>query len=385
MIKSIIIRAILIILALISANVLWNQNRLYALSLQRIDPVPEAQRLVEEKRYAEAADYLEFFLEFDYMQDNLTAQTLYQDISAERQRWLYQLGKVKEGLFSGQSDENIGRVVGVATDFLLIGDIRDLAQEGIHLAKGEEVDEVLVALASLGALASGAQLASGAASVSSAGAAAPSFVSATMAKSSLITLKALRKLGKMPKWLTHTLIDAAKKTKKTKSIDTLSSLLGDVSSLAKVRGGAELLAHTTDAQSLAAMARFSKQFERHAASIYRIGGDLAVKSSKHISPKNHALYKEAVSFGEKGIRIFDKVGADNFAKIALFTHAGKVFYKGAFPELIIDTLLNKLPRILLWLFIILGFFACLPNRRLYQRLKPHIQAKLKSHKIPFFH
>ncbi len=50
----------LLILACIAGGVLWQQAQLSVLALSRINPVPEIESLIAEKRYAEAADYLGF-------------------------------------------------------------------------------------------------------------------------------------------------------------------------------------------------------------------------------------------------------------------------------------------------------------------------------------
>ena len=40
------------------------------MALVRIDPVPETRTLVAEERYADAADYLGFFMDYDYVQQD---------------------------------------------------------------------------------------------------------------------------------------------------------------------------------------------------------------------------------------------------------------------------------------------------------------------------
>jgi hypothetical protein len=52
-------------------------------------------------------------------------------------------------------------IVGVPTDFFVVGDIRDLATRGIHWSRDEEVDETIAVLSAIGLVAAVAQLASG--------------------------------------------------------------------------------------------------------------------------------------------------------------------------------------------------------------------------------
>lgn len=54
-------------LAFIAVVAIYKQTEMDAMALSRIDPVPHAQELVAEKRFAEAEDYLGYFIEFDYV------------------------------------------------------------------------------------------------------------------------------------------------------------------------------------------------------------------------------------------------------------------------------------------------------------------------------
>lgn len=58
------------------------------------------------------------------------------EIQAVRDSLSYQATKLSEGLLSGTSDETIGQATGGATDFLTIGELRDLANQGNNLGKG---------------------------------------------------------------------------------------------------------------------------------------------------------------------------------------------------------------------------------------------------------
>ena len=105
--------------------------------------MPETRTLVAEGRYADAADYLGFFLDYDYVRQDPEAQTLYSQIEAVRAGPAYQADKFAEGLIQGTRDEVIGQAVGVASDFFVIGDLRDLLHQGRQCVKDEEVDEVI--------------------------------------------------------------------------------------------------------------------------------------------------------------------------------------------------------------------------------------------------
>jgi len=106
----------LLLSAAVSASVLWQQGQLAVLALSRIDPVPETRQMVAAGHYAEAAGYLDFFMEYDYVNQDAAAQALHAQIAQEHGRAADQAGKAKEGLVDGTSNETIGQIVGVASE-----------------------------------------------------------------------------------------------------------------------------------------------------------------------------------------------------------------------------------------------------------------------------
>lgn len=204
----------LLIIAAIAIGVLWQRSQLAALALTRIDPVPETRDMIAQEHYAEAADYLGFFMEYPYVQADPDAQALQRDLAAKRDSLSYQAAKLSEGVLSGTSDETIGQLAGVVTDFVVIGDLRDLAKQGLNWINGEETDEVIAALAAIGVVASAAQVVSGISTVGTGGAAAPTVAATTAVKGGTVLLKAARKVGKLPPWLGKTLIKEAEIVKK---------------------------------------------------------------------------------------------------------------------------------------------------------------------------
>lgn len=376
------IKLLILMLAAVSAGVLWQQTQLAALALSRLDPLPETRAMITEERYAEAADYLGFFMDYEYVNQNPEAQALYRDISSKRGSWRYQIGKLGEGLLTGTSDETIGKAAGVTTDFFVIGDLRDLTKQGVHLAQGEEVDEVLVALATIGVVASGAQIVSGAGTVASGGAAAPAVAGTTVAKSGLIALKTARKLGKLPPWLGKAMVQSVKAVKETKSLSSLTGILGDVNSLAKTRGGFNLMSKAKDAASLKRMATFAETFGPNSAALYRIGGDLAVKVAQQAGKLGKDTIQLAATFGQGGLRVLERVGAITFVKIS--SRASKMAHKSDFFYLL-AWLLLMLPTWVLFMVVALGIVILIPWRwfsRFGKRMRPIHNLPIVDRSLP---
>lgn len=369
---KLIAKLTLLVIAAIAIGVLWQRSQLAALALTRIDPLPETRELVAQERYADALNYLTFFMDYPYVQTNPEAQALQREIEAVRDSLGYQGAKLLEGLLSGTSDEIIGQVAGVVTDFFVIGDLRDLAKQGINWAQGEETDEVIAALATIGIVASAAQVAGTAATVGTAGAAAPSVAAATAVKGGTVMLKAARKLGKLPPWLTKTLIKESKVVKQAGRLDSVAALFDDIYTLAKTPGGRTLLSKTQDAASLQRMADFAKTFGRHSATLYRIGGETVLKSAHRAGELGQDTIKLAATYGRQGLHLLDQVGAIRFVKYS--ARASKIAYKGDLIRLIAG-LLMQIPTWLLSVLAGLGIAAWIPWRWLRNRVAPRSAAQ----------
>lgn len=362
---KLIAKLALVLIAAIAIGVLWQRSQLAALALTRIDPIPETRTLVAQERYAEAADYLAFFMDYPYVRTNPEAQALQREIETVRGSFGYQTAKLSEGLFSGTSDETIGQAAGVATDFFVIGDLRDLAKQGLNWAQGDETDEVIAALAAIGVVASAAQLASGAATVGTGGAAAPSIAATTAVKGGAVVLKSARKLGKLPPWLSKTLIKEARVVKDTRKLDSVADLFGDVYTLARTRGGMTLLSQTRDAASLKRMATFAETFGQHSATLYRIGGETVLKTAHRAGELGQDTIKLAATYGQQGLRLLDRVGAITFVKYS--ARASKIAYKGDLIHLIARWL-TRIPTWVLAALAGLGIAVWMPWRRVGNRV-----------------
>jgi hypothetical protein len=364
------VKLALLLLSAIAAGVLWQQSQLTVLALSRIDPLPEIRALIAEERYADAAADLDFFMAYDYVNQDPAARALQAEIEAVRTGVGYRAGKLSEGLLEGTSDETIGQAAGVITDFFVIGDIRDLARQATNRARGEDVDEVITALAAIGLVASAAQAASIGATAGTGGAAAPTVAASSTTKSAVTVLKVARKLGKLPPWLGKALVQGARKVKQTRKLDAVTDLLGDASRLAKTRGGMNLLSKTSDAASLRRMAKVAETFGDRSATLYRIGGDSFLTTARRAEDLGADTIRLAATYGRDGLRALDKVGATTFVKFS--ARGSKMLYKGDAIQLLARLLL-LIPHWLLYLLVALGALVWLPWRG-RSRMRAHASA-----------
>ena len=179
-------------------------------SLRRIDPIPRTQQLVNDRKYSEADEYLSFFMQFPYVYENQKAVDLLEEINRYRSDWGYKAKNIANGVIYGQSDEIEGQIAAGFSDLFVVGDIRDLGMEGYNYFNDDEVDEVIVALSSIGLVATGA-------TIFSAGSTAP-------IKGAISFLKLAKKSGRMPAWFGAHLISISKKISHPKDLIKVKTL-----------------------------------------------------------------------------------------------------------------------------------------------------------------
>jgi len=102
-------------------------------------------------------------------------------------------GSFVRGLFTGQPEDMVGLAGTAVGDLFVFGDIRDAAREGVHYAKGEEMDELVLGLACVG-------IAVTAGTYASLGVAAPARVGLSLVKAAG---KAGRLSAHMAAWVTR--------------------------------------------------------------------------------------------------------------------------------------------------------------------------------------
>lgn len=272
--------------------------------LVRVNPVPQAQQLVQQKKFAEADDYLSYFMDYDYVNQDPEAIQLYTKIQDTRNDWLYKLKKANSGFWTGESDELEGQVAAVVSDFLGIGDIRDLGREANNFVEGKDVDKVTAALAGVGVVATGAALIT-------AGIAAPE-------KPTISYLKMANKAGRMPKWLGKSLVESAVIAQKTKNLDHVKVLFSEIYELYRTAGARstlELLGKSNDLDHFRELAKFGSAFGKKTSTLLKVAGDDAITAYQRLgnAPKNTLL--EASTFGGDGVKTLEKYGAKKFEKL----------------------------------------------------------------------
>ncbi|KIM09807.1 MAG: hypothetical protein KU29_00665 [Sulfurovum sp. FS06-10] len=337
---------IVILLMVIFSLLLLKERKTFDIrTLVQINPIPHTQELITQEKYVDADEYLSFFMQHDYVKNDPKAQELSNLIQEKRSNYSYKTDKFIEGIVQGKSDEDIGRISAIASDFLVIGDIRDLSIQGKNYFNHEEVDNTMVALSSLGLLAT-------ATTVYSLGATSP-------IKSSLSVLKYGKRINKIPSWLNQTIIREAKVASETKSLTKVNTLLTPVEKLYNNVGlnqTLNLLKQTKNAKELQGLVKFSTRFGKQSPMLLQTTQQTALtyaKAMPNVSSKNF-IY--ASTYGERGLKGLSKMGESKFMqRVGFRANLIKTAYKGNFNSLI-TALLKYLPSSVLFGMAFLGLF-----------------------------
>ncbi len=309
-------------------------------ALTRIDPLPIVKDMIKEKKYADADEYLTFFMHYKYVNSNPQAIKLLNQIREIRQSDQYKNQKILEGVISGKSDELSGQIAAGVSDLFLFGDIRDLTIESYHYLNDKEVDKVLVALSSIGVIASGMSIISGGSLVS--------------LKPAISFVKFAQKSGKLPKWFGKHIIKIAKIAKNDKNLKPIKTLFADVYeliNLAGLRGGIEILSKTSNLKSFKSSISFAKVFKKNSSTLFKIVGNDVVSIYKNMQNSvSKRVFLFASTYGKAGVKRLNNLGQTKFlkslAKTKKLSRSTKIFNKN------FDHYLQNIPNSVFYVIIL---------------------------------
>lgn len=316
--RKLFFKLTLLVLLILSSTVLYQKHTYAYHTLIHINPIPQSKALIEKEHYVDAHNYLNYFMQFDYMKENPEAQQLRKEIEIKRSSIAYKSGKFVEGLSTGISDEFIGQASAIGSDFFIIGDLRDLALEGTHYYKNEEVDAVLVSLSTIGLVASASTLFT--------------LGSSAVAKSGVSVLKLAHKSKRIPAWLNTYLTKQATQIRQTKNIDSIKPLFNDLDDMYKNTGLSNtlhLISHTRNLKELQKTAKLTKRYGQDTSILLKLSDRTLLKKSNRLQKVDIKTIKLASTYGSSGLVHLIKGGEKNFIKTTKRMKAySKVGYKG---------------------------------------------------------
>lgn len=287
------------------------------------DYLPEIRELESAGRLGEAEHLADFVLGGSVITNREEVAALRDEIHRRRTSFWGRAKRVGKGFVIGEgtSIEELGGAV--ASDFLLWGDIRDLAKQGWNKATGKETDPVVAGLAAVGVLTSVASYIPD-----------PAEGAEVSADASLSLLKTLRKTGRLSKRFCGVLVDGCRKSVKAKSLSKgmkeivvgMKNLFDDVGAAR----AAAMMKHVHDVDSLKAVSKMAKQAAEPVVILVRKHGEVGVKvlgvladtedgaealvKAARKGPKGLKKILRYSKYGARGAKSFRQKHLQNFAK-----------------------------------------------------------------------
>lgn len=256
----------------------------------------EIRGLEKEKRLGEAEHLADWVLEGGDVASRDEIQALRDRIHKERTSFLNRAHHVGKGFVTGNgvSVEELGGAV--VSDFLLWGDIRDLAKQGYYKVTGQETDAVVASLAAVGIATSLASFIPD-----------PAEGAEVSVDASLSLLKTLKKTGHLSKKFCGVLVDGCKKSLKSTSFTKgMNEVIVGMKTLFDGVGSARMasiMKHVDDADSLQAVAKMAKRTAEPTTLFVRMEGEKGIKALRHLADAEDGakLLEKAARKGPNGI------------------------------------------------------------------------------------
>lgn len=266
----------------------------------------EIRALEKENRLGEAEHLADWVLEGDDVASRDEIQALRDRIHKERTSFWKRAHRAGQGFVTGNgvSVEELGGAI--VSDFLLWGDIRDLAKQGYYKVRGQETDAVVASLAAVGIATSLVSYLPD-----------PAEGAEVSVDASLSLLKTLKKTGNLSKKFCGVLVDGCKQSVKSKSFTKgMKEIIVGMKNLFDGVGPARMasiMKHVDDADSLQAVAKMSKQTAEPTTLLVRMEGAKGINAIRHLAD------------AEDGAKVLEKAamkGPSGLQKIANYAKYG---------------------------------------------------------------
>lgn len=204
------------------------------------DVAAEAHALFQQNRLTDAEVLLDEALAEHPDDDRL--KVIRQGVENERRGWARNLQMGVQGAVTGTGNDAASLTGAVVADLFVFGDVRDLVIQSGHALKGEDTDEMIVALSAGGIL----------------------LTVAPAVDLGSALLKFARRMGALSDAFAHAVAETARRAVKSRKADELSGMTHDVAELArraKPAGAVAILKRIDDPKLLHTVAQFSQKPE----------------------------------------------------------------------------------------------------------------------------
>lgn len=249
--------------------------------------IPEIIELKDTGKFGEALELAQFVVKHNDMPGQDQAKELEAEIVKEMSSLHHRVRNAAQGFLIGGGNSIEEMVGSITADMIIYGDIRDLIKHGYYKITGneEDFDPLIIALSGIGLVTELVDVLDWAPAV----------------------LKAFRRVGALSKKFTDFIITSAKKTAKTRKLD--SSLKGVFKNLKSLSGKlglartSSLMKHVDTPADLAAITKVAQKNADAAYFTVKNGGTDGVKLLKNLgdSEKGVLLMTKAAKKGNAGI------------------------------------------------------------------------------------
>lgn len=267
---------------LIGSGGLWycatGDSRSVVTELPDYDYLNEIRELEKDGRLGEAEQLADWVLDGSVVTNRDEVVARRDAIHEMRTSFQSRAKRILSGFIKGEGtsvDELSGALV---SDFLLWGDIRDLAKQGWYKIKGKETDPVIVSLAAVGVVTSVVSYVPD-----------PAEGGEVAADASLSLLKTFKKTGHLSKKFYGVLVDGCRQSVKTKSFTKgMKEIVVGMKNLFDSAGAARaaaIMKHVDDVDSLKAVSKMARHAAEPTAIIVRRHGDEGIKALATLSDR----------------------------------------------------------------------------------------------------
>ncbi len=294
-------------------------------ALPAADYWKEAGVLLDQERYSEALLVVDAGIEA-LPEHKASLRVLRDRIELEQKRWLHRFQQLGQGALTGTGKSLEALTGAVVADLFVFGDVRDLVVQAGRKLRGEEADEIIVALSAGGILLT---------------------VSPALDLGGAL-LKFARRMGAMTETFAKNLVDVLRRAVKNQNADEVLAISGDMAALSKQArpaGALAILKNIDTPAELNLAVRFAGK--PGGAFALWLGGKQTLAWLKQGGKRGEDLLLQASRKGRAGLDYLAR-NSDLLLKAHPLLGLVKGFYKGNIPDLLIE-LMQRYAQIILGL------------------------------------
>jgi len=322
--------------------------QLELLTLTPVDSVGEVKKLIQEGKYLQADELVQYLLDIGDDPQYAQLQDIAAEIAGHRASLDYQVDQLfTEPLLHGTSEEVAGQGVALVSSFFIWGDIRDLSHQALRYLHDDPLDQWIVTLSVLSMAASAAQVVS--------------LGTSTPTKISLAFLSLAHKTGVLTAKFRQYFLVLGQKALDGRSLQPVIPTLRRLKTVFTQAGlspSLKLMSSVQGPGDLNRMVHLTQHFGPATGPLVQVSGPVALSVALKVDHLGGPeLVKTASRFGAHGLGTLEKVGALRFIKYG--SRMAKMAYQYHWLSLMAKVLLS-IPQWVLYSGIAFGLLFGIP-------------------------